>query len=253
MAPHPPSPLVGPPPRRRPAPRRSRLLHRTAPLVAFAAAAFVVGIVLGSRHEPSERRVAARFASAWERADYATMHSLLTAEGARRVPAAPLPARLRARRRHGDAVRGADVAAARARRRRRRRRRHVRHADLRLDLQPPHAGGRGGRAGRHAGRRLAPGAGVPGPARGRAAPARDDDAAARRAPGPRRHGHRAGRAAPLGPRPDRVGDRRPARPRAARARGGAGPPRRPGRHAGGAQRPRAHLRRAAGRHARAAR
>ena len=80
MAPHPPSPLVGPPPRRRPAPRRSRLLHRTAPLVAFAAAAFVVGIVLGSRHEPSERRVAARYAAAWERGDYATMHSLLTAK-----------------------------------------------------------------------------------------------------------------------------------------------------------------------------
>jgi len=86
MAPHPPSPLVGPPPRRRPAPRRSRLLHRTAPLVAFAAAAFAVGIVLGSRHEPSERRVAARFASAWERADYATMHSLLTAKARDEYP-----------------------------------------------------------------------------------------------------------------------------------------------------------------------
>src|SRR6187200_2640161 len=86
MAPHPPSPLVGPPPRRRPAPRRSRLLQRTVPLVAFAAAAFTVGIVLGSRHEPSERRVAARFASAWERADYATMHSLLTAKARDEYP-----------------------------------------------------------------------------------------------------------------------------------------------------------------------
>ena len=53
-------------------------MQRLAPLLVFAAAAFVVGIVLGSRHEPSERRVAARFASAWERGDYATMHSLLT-------------------------------------------------------------------------------------------------------------------------------------------------------------------------------
>ena len=78
MTTHSPSPLVGPPPRR--PPRRSRLLQRLVPLLAFAAAAFVIGIVLGSRHEPSERRVAARFAAAWERGDYATMHSLLTAE-----------------------------------------------------------------------------------------------------------------------------------------------------------------------------
>ena len=35
-------------------------------------------MIVGSRHEPSERRVAARFAAAWERGDYATMHSLLT-------------------------------------------------------------------------------------------------------------------------------------------------------------------------------
>jgi peptidoglycan glycosyltransferase len=56
------------------------------PLLAFAAAAFVVGIVLGSRHEPSERRVAARFAQAWERGDYATMHSLLTEKARAEYP-----------------------------------------------------------------------------------------------------------------------------------------------------------------------
>src|SRR5919108_5329059 len=84
MAARPPSPLVGPPPRR--PPRRSRMLQRLAPLVAFAAAAFVVGVVLGSRHEPSERRVAARFAAAWERGDYATMHSLLTEEARKEFP-----------------------------------------------------------------------------------------------------------------------------------------------------------------------
>jgi peptidoglycan glycosyltransferase len=78
MAARPPSPLVGPPPRRHQAPRRSRVLHRLTPLLAFATVAFAVGIVLGSRHEPSERRLAARFASAWEHGDYATMHSLLT-------------------------------------------------------------------------------------------------------------------------------------------------------------------------------
>ena len=78
MAARPPSPLVGPPPRRHQAPRRSRVLHRLTPLLAFAGIAFAIGIVIGSRHEPSERRLATRFASAWERGDYATMHSLLT-------------------------------------------------------------------------------------------------------------------------------------------------------------------------------
>src|SRR5829696_1110293 len=78
MAARPPSPLVGSPPRRHQAPRRSRMLHRLAPLVGFAAAAFALGLLIGSRHEPSERRVAERFSAAWERADYATMHSLLT-------------------------------------------------------------------------------------------------------------------------------------------------------------------------------
>src|SRR5829696_1997558 len=78
MAARPPSPLVGPPPRRHQAARKDRMLRRLAPLVALAAAAFAGGIVVGSRHEPSERRAAARFAAAWERGDYATMHSLLT-------------------------------------------------------------------------------------------------------------------------------------------------------------------------------
>src|SRR5215217_2454635 len=86
MAAPPPSPLVGPPAWRHPAPRRSRLLQRLVPVVAFAAAAFAAGIMLGSRHEPSERRVAARFASAWERGDLATMHSLLTAEARAKYP-----------------------------------------------------------------------------------------------------------------------------------------------------------------------
>ena len=86
MAARPPSPLVGPPPRRHPVPRPSRLLQRLAPLVAFAAVAFLIGIVVGSRHEPSERRVAARYASAWERGDYATMHSLLTERARAQYP-----------------------------------------------------------------------------------------------------------------------------------------------------------------------
>src|SRR5215216_6668608 len=86
MAARPPSPLVSPPPRRHPAPRRTPLPQRLVPLVAFATAAFAAGIVLGSSHEPSERRVAARFAAAWERGDYATMHSLLTEKARSEYP-----------------------------------------------------------------------------------------------------------------------------------------------------------------------
>ena len=49
--------------RPRVAPRRAATaLRHLAPLLAFAAAAFAFGIVVGSRHEPSERRVATRFA-----------------------------------------------------------------------------------------------------------------------------------------------------------------------------------------------
>jgi penicillin-binding protein A len=85
------------------------MLQRLVPLLAFAAAAFVVGIVLGSRHEPSERRVAARFAAAWERGDYATMHSLLTA-GARAEY--PLRRFERAYRRAADTATLAKVTAS---------------------------------------------------------------------------------------------------------------------------------------------
>jgi peptidoglycan glycosyltransferase len=52
--------------------------RRLAPLLALAVAAFAAGLLSGSRHEPSERRVAARFAAAWERNDYAAMYALLS-------------------------------------------------------------------------------------------------------------------------------------------------------------------------------
>jgi penicillin-binding protein A len=68
------SPLVGPPARRR---RRMLRFRRLAPLAVLAAAAFGMGAVAGARHEPSERRVVTSFAAAWERGDYAAMHSLL--------------------------------------------------------------------------------------------------------------------------------------------------------------------------------
>jgi peptidoglycan glycosyltransferase len=77
MATRHPSPLPGPPPRRAQPPRAIRL-RRLAPLLAFALVAFGVGVLFGSRHEPSERRVAQRFAKAWERGDPAAMYQLLS-------------------------------------------------------------------------------------------------------------------------------------------------------------------------------
>jgi peptidoglycan glycosyltransferase len=63
----------------RPTPsRRSRKLRRLIPLLVIAGVAFVGGLVVGGRHEPASRRLAERFVQAWERGDYATMHSLLS-------------------------------------------------------------------------------------------------------------------------------------------------------------------------------
>ena len=64
---------------------RRRRLRRLAPLVVLAAGAFVGGLVAGGRHEPSERRLAARFAAAWERADYAAMYAMLAPASRERV------------------------------------------------------------------------------------------------------------------------------------------------------------------------
>jgi len=47
-------------------------------LLAFATVAFGAGLLIGARHEPSERRLAASFTAAWERGDYAAMHALLS-------------------------------------------------------------------------------------------------------------------------------------------------------------------------------
>jgi hypothetical protein len=52
-------------------PPRSRRLRRLLPLLVLAAGAFAGGLIAGGRHEPSERRLAVRFADAWEREDYA--------------------------------------------------------------------------------------------------------------------------------------------------------------------------------------
>ena len=231
--------------------------------------AFAVGIVIGSRHEPSERRAghALRLRVGARR----LRHDALAADraGARRVSAAPLQPRLRPRGGHRDALAGA----------RRRRRGSATAARSTSDvtfatrifgthLRPARARGRGRRR-RHAGHRLAPGAGLPRPAGGRAARARDDDAAARGDRGARRHGHRPRRGAPVR-RSGRWPPRSPAgsarrRPSARRSWRAAASPRArrsastglertfderlagtPGRHAEGG-RPRARPQRAGGR------
>ena len=74
MATRHPSPRPGPPASRKRISRRRRL----ASLLALAVTAFGAGLLAGARHEPDERRVAALFAAAWERGDYAGMHALLS-------------------------------------------------------------------------------------------------------------------------------------------------------------------------------
>jgi cell division protein FtsI/penicillin-binding protein 2 len=44
----------------------------------LALGAFAGGVIVGARHEPSERRLANRFAEAWEREQYADMYAMLT-------------------------------------------------------------------------------------------------------------------------------------------------------------------------------
>jgi penicillin-binding protein A len=65
-------------PRFSPLKPRSRRLRRLFPLLVLAAGAFAGGLVAGGSHEPSERRLAARFVAAWEREDYAAMHAMLS-------------------------------------------------------------------------------------------------------------------------------------------------------------------------------
>jgi penicillin-binding protein A len=72
----PPLPSVGAPPR--PRTRRRARLRRLIPVVLPAAGAFAGGMVAGGRHEPSERRLANRYASAWARGDHAAMYEMLT-------------------------------------------------------------------------------------------------------------------------------------------------------------------------------
>jgi cell division protein FtsI/penicillin-binding protein 2 len=69
----------------REAARRRRLMTRALPLVIVAAVAFVVGVLIGGRHDTS---AAERFADAWQEQDFGAMHDELTADAAKRYPLA---------------------------------------------------------------------------------------------------------------------------------------------------------------------
>jgi penicillin-binding protein A len=67
-------------------PPRSRRLRRLVPLLVLAAGAFAGGVIAGARHEPTERRLANRFAQAWEREQYADMYAMLTPRARAETP-----------------------------------------------------------------------------------------------------------------------------------------------------------------------
>jgi cell division protein FtsI/penicillin-binding protein 2 len=55
-------------------------------LGGVAALAFLVGLVMGARHVPSERRLAMNWEQAWERRDYGAMHAMLAPSAQARWP-----------------------------------------------------------------------------------------------------------------------------------------------------------------------
>jgi cell division protein FtsI/penicillin-binding protein 2 len=55
-------------------------------LGGVAALAFLVGVVVGARHVPSERRLATSWEQAWQRGDYGAMHAMLAPSAQARWP-----------------------------------------------------------------------------------------------------------------------------------------------------------------------
>ena len=84
-------------------PPRSRRLRRLVPLLVLAAGAFAGGVIAGARHEPSERRLANRFAQAWEREQYADMYAMLTPRARSETSLRALRSRVPPGGRDGDA------------------------------------------------------------------------------------------------------------------------------------------------------
>ncbi len=52
----------------------------------LAVGSFAGGLIVGARHEPTERRLANRFAQAWEHEQYADMYAMLTARARAAIP-----------------------------------------------------------------------------------------------------------------------------------------------------------------------
>src|SRR3954451_18475943 len=82
-------------PRRAAPERRNRLTRRLLPMLGIAAAALIVGLILGAGHVPAEQKLAERFATAWDKGDYGAMYDLLSDDARHRVSPAAFAAAYR--------------------------------------------------------------------------------------------------------------------------------------------------------------
>src|SRR3954470_16266489 len=70
----------------RPAERRRRLTHRTLPVLGGRGlAALVAGVVVGAGAQSAGEQAAGRYATAWERGDYADMYRQLSSGSKSRI------------------------------------------------------------------------------------------------------------------------------------------------------------------------
>ncbi len=65
--------------------RRRRLITRMAPLALIAFVAFVAGVIVGTSSSSPEKEAAERFATAWEKGEYAAMYSELNPGSKRKI------------------------------------------------------------------------------------------------------------------------------------------------------------------------